>query len=104
VFVKNSAELPLAVMRAPVVSLSSFFRQWLARTGSPVVESGWRYDSTVRKIVIDLTQAQPGEAYRLPLEVGIITEVALPPRIEKIDLTQKQQRFEIADKERAASS
>ena len=84
------------------LELSTFFRQWLARAGSPVVEGGWRYDAAGKKIVLDLTQAQPGEAYRLPIEVGITTDGAQSQRIEKIDLTQKQQRFEIAaDKEPA---
>jgi aminopeptidase N len=84
------------------LELSSFFRQWLARAGSPVVEGGWRYDKAGKTIVLDLTQAQPGDAYRLPIEVGITAEGAPSQRIEKIDLTQKQQRFEIAaDKEPA---
>ncbi len=81
------------------LDLSGFFRQWLARAGSPVVEGGWTYNATTKKIVIELSQTQPGEAYRLPLELGIAVEGA-QLRIEKIELTQKQQRFEItADKE-----
>ena len=41
--------------------------------------------------------------YRLPLEVGLTSEGAPQAKIEKIELTQKQQRFEIAaDKEPAA--
>jgi len=85
------------------LELSWFFRQWLARAGSPVVEGSWRYDAATKKIVIDLTQAQAAEAYRLPLEVGLTLEGAQPPRIEKIEMIQKQQRFEIAaEKEPAA--
>ena len=81
------------------LDLSGFFQQWLARAGSPVVEGGWRYDAATKKIVVELSQTQPGEAYRLPLELGIAVEGS-QLRIEKIELTQKQQRFEItADKE-----
>lgn len=36
-------------------------------------------------------QTQPGDAYRLPLELGVADG-----KIEKIEMTQKQQRFEIA--------
>jgi aminopeptidase N len=80
--------------------LSWFFHQWLARAGSPVIEGGWRYDATAKRVVLELTQSQPGDAYRLPLEIGFTNDGA--PKIEKIELTQKQQRFEIAaDKEPA---
>jgi aminopeptidase N len=71
-----------------------FFHQWLARAGSPVIEGAWSYDATAKRVVLELTQAQPGEAYRLPLEIGLTIDGA--PKIEKIELTQKQQRFEIA--------
>ena len=82
------------------LELSGFFRQWLARAGSPVIEGGWRYDAAAKRIVIELTQAQPGEAYRLPLEIGVTIDGAI--KIEKIDFTQKQQRFEFtAEKEPA---
>lgn len=80
--------------------LSGFFRQWLARAGSPVVEGGWSYDAATKKIVIELSQTHHGEAYRLPLELGLMVDGVSQTRIEKIELTQKQQRFEIsADKE-----
>ena len=76
--------------------LGWFFHQWLYHAGSPVVEGGWRYNAATRKIEIELAQTQPGDAYRLPLEV------AVDARIEKIEMTQKQQRFEMAaDKEPA---
>jgi aminopeptidase N len=74
--------------------LGWFFHQWLNRPGSPVVEGGWRYNAGTKKIEIELAQTQPGDAYRLPLEVGV------DRRTERIEMTQKQQRFEIAaDKE-----
>lgn len=80
--------------------LSWFFNQWLARAGSPVIEGSWSYDPAAKKIVVELTQTQPGEAYRLPLEIGIKTDAA--SKIEKIEMVQKQQRFELpADKEPA---
>ena len=50
------------------------------------------------KVEIDLVQTQKGDAYRLPLEIGI--EGA---RIEKLEMTQKQQHFEITA-ERAPES
>jgi len=81
--------------------LSAFFAQWLARPGSPVVEGGWRYDAATRRIVIDLAQTQPGDAYRLPIDVGVTVDGTT--RIETIELTGKQQRVELAaDREPSA--
>ena len=82
------------------LELSGFFQQWLARAGSPMIEGGWHYDAETKRIVIELAQSQTGEAYRLPLEIGVTIDGAT--KIEKIELTQKQQRFELAsDKEPA---
>jgi aminopeptidase N len=72
--------------------LDWFFAQWLHRTPSPMVDGGWKYNVTTRKLEIDLAQTQPGDAYRLPLEIGVDGT-----RIEKITMTLKQQHFEIAD-------
>jgi aminopeptidase N len=76
--------------------LGWFFQQWMYRAGSPVVEGGWKYDAASRKIVIDLQQTQAGEPYRMPVEVGITAPGARQVRIEKIQMTARQQRFEIA--------
>jgi aminopeptidase N len=70
--------------------LGWFFQQWLYRAGTPVIEGRWRYDAAVRKVIVDLAQTQPGEPYRLPLEV------AVGAKVEKIEMTRAQQRFEIA--------
>ena len=83
------------------LELSWFFQQWLSRAGSPVLEGSWRYDATTKRVVIELAQAQAGAAYRLPVEIGLTIDSTT--RLEKIECTQKQQRFELAaDKEPAA--
>jgi aminopeptidase N len=69
--------------------LGWFFEQWLRRAGSPVVQGGWKYNAAAKRVEIELTQTQAGAPYRLPMEV------ALGKKIEKIAMTQKQQRFEI---------
>ncbi len=71
--------------------LGWFFQQWLYRAGSPVVEGGWTYNPQSKKLSIDLAQKQPGDAYRLPLEI-----VTTGGRTTKIEMTAKQQHFEIA--------
>jgi aminopeptidase N len=83
--------------------LGWFFGQWLNRPGSPAVEGGWRYDAAAKKIRIELSQTQPGDAYRLPLEVSVQEPGVAQARIEKIEMTRSAQAFEIAaDKEPAA--
>ncbi|HYL78277.1 MAG TPA: M1 family metallopeptidase [Bryobacteraceae bacterium] len=83
--------------------LGWFFAQWLNRPGSPVVDGGWTYDPAAKKIRIELSQTQPGGAYRLPLEVGVQEPGAAQTRIEKIEMTRSTQAFEIAaDKEPSA--
>jgi aminopeptidase N len=83
--------------------LSWFFRQWLHRAGSPVLEGTWRYDAAAKRIDVELAQTQPGEAYRLPLELSIAQDGTAAARLVKVEMTQLQQRFEIAaDTEPAA--
>ena len=58
------------------------------------------FDSTVVELQTDAGITGWGEVYRLPLEIGLTIDDT--QKIEMIELTQKQQRFEIAvDKEPA---
>ena len=70
--------------------LGWFFQQWLYRAGTPVVDVKWHYDAASKKVIVELAQTEPGDAYRLPLEVAVGAKIA------KIEMTQKEQRFEIA--------
>jgi aminopeptidase N len=76
-------------------NLAWFFNQWLHRSGSPVVEGSWRYDVAAKRITVELAQTQLGDLYRLPLELGVYQNGAAPPRIAKIEMTQRQQQFEV---------
>ncbi|MBZ5619305.1 MAG: M1 family metallopeptidase [Acidobacteriia bacterium] len=78
------------------MDLGWLFDQWLRRPGSPVVEGTWRYNPGSQKVEVDLAQTQPGDAYRLPLEVGVSVDGARQPKIEKLVLAEKRRRFEIA--------
>jgi aminopeptidase N len=70
-------------------SLGWFFEQWLQRPGSPVVRGKWQYDSASSKLIVDLEQTQPGDVFRLPMEISV------DGRLDKLDMTTKRQRFEI---------
>ena len=60
----------------------------------PVLEGAWTYDAGSKKVRIELTQTQPGNAYQLPLEIGLGIRQSTQ-RIEKIDFRDKHQVFEI---------
>jgi aminopeptidase N len=66
-----------------------FFQQWLYRSPSPAIEGIWHFNEANRTVQIDLTQTQTGDAYRLPLEI------ALAAKTVKIEMTQKQQHFDL---------
>ncbi|HEX3448093.1 MAG TPA: M1 family metallopeptidase [Isosphaeraceae bacterium] len=75
--------------------LSWFFRQWLKQPGSPVVEGSWQYRPEDKRIAIELAQVQSGDPYRLPLEIGISIVGSNEARIEKLELTERKQQFDV---------
>ena len=83
--------------------LGWFFRQWLTRSGAPKVDGVWRYDPATHMIEINLNQTQTGEAFRVPLEVGIRASADSPLRIEPIELTAGRGRF-LIDSDREPAS
>jgi aminopeptidase N len=93
----STADFRQVMEESSGADLGWFFQQWVYRAGSPVVEGGWTYDAAAKKVAVELTQTQPGDAYRMPLEVAVKGQQV---RIEKIEMTGKQQKFEIpADQE-----
>ena len=75
--------------------LGWFFQQWLKRPGSPEINGTWQYRPAEQRIDIELTQVQPGDTYRLPIEIGVFTEGSPELRIEKIELTERKHHFEL---------
>ena len=97
----SSDDLRRAFEQTSGQDLQWFFDQWLHGTTTPALEGGWSYDAGAKKIIIDLAQTQTGKPFRLPLEIGIVPDGATaqgPPalRIEKVELNQARQRFEIS--------
>jgi len=73
--------------------LDWFFDQWLHRAPSPSLEGRWRYDGASGQVEIQLTQTQPGAAYRLELEAGIVGPGQGGTRVEVLRMTGKEQIF-----------
>jgi hypothetical protein len=49
----------------------------------------WTYNAANKRIEIEIAQTQKGMAYRLPLEIGVAEGIV------RIEMTEKQQHFEI---------
>ena len=92
----SSRDLQRAFEETSGQDLEWFFTQWLHWPTIPAVEASWWWDDAGKKVIIQLTQTQKGRPYRLPLEIGLVGDGTAPPRIEKIELTQQSQRFEIS--------
>ncbi|MFH1764049.1 MAG: M1 family aminopeptidase [Gemmatimonadota bacterium] len=75
--------------------LDWFFDQWLHRTPSPALEGSWRYDAASGRVEVELEQTHPGAPYRLELEIGVTEAPGQDARIEVIQMTEKQQRFQL---------
>ena len=91
----SSDDLRRAFEETSGQDLQWFFNQWLHWTTTPALDGGWHYDAVAKKITIDLAQTQQGDPFRLPLEIGIASDSTNTLRIEKIELTQAHQQFEI---------
>jgi aminopeptidase N len=98
----SSDDLRRVMEETSGTELGWFFQQWLLRPGSPVVEGTWEYDAAAKQVRITLAQTQPGEAYRLPVEIGVTTAGA-PVTLHRIELLAKSQTFEIASEKAPAA-
>jgi aminopeptidase N len=65
-----TSDLRAEMERASKQQLGWFFDQWLTRPGFPTVSATWRYDSTEKVVVVDLTQGGPFGTFQFPLTVG----------------------------------
>jgi aminopeptidase N len=83
--------------------LGWFFTQWLRRPGSPVVDGTWRYNPATKKVELSLAQTQGGDAYRLPMEVSLAPAGAGPAKLDRIEMSDRQQRFDLVAAEEPAS-
>jgi aminopeptidase N len=92
----STADLRAVMERHAGKDLSWLFSQWLTRSGVPALTGSWTYDAAAKQIVVEIAQAQTGDAYRLPLEIGITGAAPAVPRVERIELTEREGRFTIA--------
>ena len=77
------------------LELRWFFDQWLRRGGLPTLEGTWRYDPTARFVDVELHQLQPGEPFRLPIDLAVLSEGQGEPALTRIELAQRSQAFRL---------
>ncbi len=64
--------------------LGWFYNQWLKRHGTPRLEGTWRYDEAKKAVGVTLTQTQPGDPFRITVEVGLNGGAADARQVERI--------------------
>lgn len=77
------------VATAPEARLERFFKQWLDRTGAPVLDIDWNASGN-DGIEVTITQGQDGEPYELDLEIEMVG--VGPPRLDTITVSQRVHR------------
>lgn len=86
----STAELRAVFEQISGRELDWFFAQWLNRPGVPTLGGSWRYDAAKKVVEVTLTQAQAAEAYRLNVDIGIVTTPGSPTRVERRIMTGKR--------------
>jgi aminopeptidase N len=89
----STAEFQEAMERAAGRDLRAFFAQWLFRGGIPHLEGTWTWDATAKRVTIDIRQVQSGDAFTLPVEVGVETAGGAT-RVERGDMTGRNVQLE----------
>jgi aminopeptidase N len=78
--------------------LSAFFQQWFHAAGYPELRIGWSHDAGkgVARVTVEQTQsAERGTPFVFRAPVVIEVRDAGGPRIQRVELTQRRQTFEI---------
>lgn len=91
----STADFERVMEEVSGADLRWLFQQWLYRAGSPVLEGTWSYNPGSKKVELALSQTQPGDPYRLPMELAISSGSPPASKIARIEMTARQQSFEV---------
>ena len=61
----------------------------------PSLRGDWHYDARAHQVQVAIAQVQPGEPYRLPLEIAVVSPRG-ESRTERVELSQSSGRFTFA--------
>lgn len=98
-------DVRIAMESAAKRDLRGFFDQWFLKPGSPELDAAWDWNESAQRVTLTLEQVQASgggtpEVFRVPIEIEI--RAAGRSRIERIELDQRRQTFELAATERPA--
>ncbi len=82
----STAELRAIFEMVSGKDLGWFFSQWLTRPGVPKIEGSWRYLPARKAIEVTITQAQPGDPFRLAADVGITAKIGGTAKVQRVEL------------------
>jgi aminopeptidase N len=91
----------MAMEKASGKDLKTFFKQWLYQPINPSTTGAWQYNSTDKKLIVQLSQTHKGDfLFNLPIEIGYYKNGNTKPIILKMNLNKKEQTqtFQIASK------
>ena len=71
--------------------LDQFFNQWLYLEEIPDLEISWTYSPRRREVIMLVEQVQPGNAFRFPLDIEILTEGDRV--LESVEIDEKTERL-----------
>ncbi|MBU1376479.1 MAG: hypothetical protein KKE02_06430 [Alphaproteobacteria bacterium] len=91
----TTGDLRRAMEEVSGQDLQAFFDQWLTRVDSPKLDVTWTYDAAAKAVTFNIAQQQAGEAYRLPIEIGVTDEARGALTVLKVDMARKTQVFTI---------
>jgi aminopeptidase N len=89
----STADLRAVFEQVSGKQLDWFFAQWLNRPGVPKIEGSWRYDAAKKSIEVTVTQSQPAPAFKVALDVGIISKTGELAKVSRIQVAAKQGLF-----------
>jgi aminopeptidase N len=90
-----TSDLQRAMERRAGRELGWFFDQWLTRGDLPDLRGTWSYEAAHGRVRLDLTQAQPGATYRLPIDVEVVVP-GLPASRSRVEISERSEQVVIA--------
>jgi aminopeptidase N len=90
----STADFRAAMEDASDLNLGFFFDQWLRRSGVPRLEGEWRFEPAKKQVDVTIRQTQPGDAFRLHFELGIVGPDGRMTR-HKVGTDRKLERYSL---------
>jgi aminopeptidase N len=85
-----TSDFQKVVERQSGMSFSTFFEQWLYKSGHPVLDISWIHKE--KSLIITVKQSQPNTVFTFPLEFKIINKNSISSQL-RVDISKVEQSF-----------